>query len=138
MTKFKNIISEHKPTGYRLKHTRMKTCDGLTTFERSIAISAELDRESPDWLFVFLHECGHVHNRHCVKDGKIVGSRAREEYEADQYAIKAMKTYGVPVPRHRLAFQKKEVRELVELTPDEEHDEDVLRYAYGRDWRKHR
>lgn len=137
MKRYAHVIKEHKPTGYRLKHSRMTSCDGLTTFERSITLSAELDRESPDWLFVFLHECGHVHNRHCIKDGKLV-PRWREEYEADQYAKKAMKRYGIAVPRDRIVTQKKNVRDLIEATPEDDHDEDVLRYAYGRDWRKHR
>jgi len=135
---FADAIKQHRPVGYKLRHTRMKSLDGLVTFERSITINAELDRQSPDWLFVFLHECGHVHSKHCVQDGKLVGDRAQEEYEADQYAIKAMRDYGVAIPRDRMAHQKKQVRDLIEAAPDDNRDEAVLRYAYGRNWRKHR
>jgi Zn-dependent protease with chaperone function len=134
--RFKHIIAQHRPAGYSIKRPKMTALDGVAIFQREINVAKELS--GPDFLFVLLHECGHVHMRHLIKDGNVVGSSWREEYEADQYAIKAMREAGVPIPRDRLQHQKKLVRELIETSDHVADDEDVLRYAYGRNWRRHR
>lgn len=134
---FSDIVKKHRPAGYSLKRPRLTALDGNAIFQREINVSREL--KGSEAVFVFLHECGHVHMRHIIRDGKVVGSNWREEYEADQYAIKAMREAGIPIPRDRLQHQKKIIRELIEQADGSEPlDEEVLRYAYGRSWRQHR
>lgn len=135
--RYASIVNKHRPAGYMLRRRRMTALDGVARFERIICVSKEL--EGTDALFVFLHECGHVHMKHMIGDGKVSGPRWREEYEADQYAIQSMREGGIPVPRERLKHQKQIIRELIEPADGSEHiDDDILRYAYGKEWRKHR
>lgn len=135
---YDHIVKQHRPAGYKLARRKMTRLNGYARFERAIVVNRDL--KGADALFVFLHECGHVHLRHLCGEGSITTfSRARDEYEADQYAIKAMREAGVAIPRHTLARHKALVGELIAEAKDHEHiEDDVLRYAYGKEWRKHR
>jgi hypothetical protein len=94
-----------------------------------------VDRAS---LFIFLHECGHVHLKHLTRAVKL--PTWREEYEADQYAIAAMRALKLPLPRERLREAKQVLRDDIVKGQHkhEEIDEEVLKYAYGKNWRYHR
>ena len=141
---FNEIVRKHRPRGYRLNERKMVANYGLTTlttFSRTISCEPIVDRFA---LFIFLHECGHVHCRHMIKNRSGCGAPPwREEYEADMYAAQAMRAEGIPVPRECVRERKEIIRDLIKewnAKHEYEHvdDEDVLYYAYGRNWRKHR
>jgi hypothetical protein len=132
--RFREIVKQHRPAGYKLNERTMHANYGLTTFVRLISCEPIMDRAA---LLIFLHECGHVHLGHLRKyKGLPVW---KQEYEADQYAIKAMKAAGYPLPRERLREMKEVMRDYIleAQHKHEEVDEEVLRYAYGRAWRSH-
>lgn len=135
--KYGATVRKHLPAGYELKIRAMTAHNGLAEFKRSITIDSAL--EEREALFVFLHECGHVHCRHLGKMEKRFPIW-RQEYEADQYAIRAMKAEGISIPRGTLSDHREVLREYIDCAHDrgETVDDEVLRYAYGRTWRKHR
>jgi len=130
--KYLSIFERHKPKGYAYKEKRMSKYYAYAINDRAIYLDPRL--EGRDALYTFLHECGHVHLRHCHAGANV--PEWREEYEADQYAINAMRAEGVAVPRERVQWRKRLMRVLIEEA-DEPVDEEVLRWAYGREWRKH-
>jgi predicted sulfurtransferase len=127
------LIKQHMPKGFKLKFKKLR--GGILAyahFVREIVVEQVLDAKE---LFIFLHEAGHVHLRHVYEE---VPENWREEYEADQYAIKAMRAAGVPVPRECVKWHKEIVRDMIEKSKEHVDDEAVLKYAYGKEWRKHR
>lgn len=60
-------------------------------------------------LYVFAHECGHVALDHD-------GSKPvhRKEYEAEKWAIAALRAHGVPVPLKQIRYGKKYVASKIE------------------------
>lgn len=136
MQKFKHVIDRHKPKGYTLKIRALTANDGMTQFRRDITIDSALEERAA--LFVFLHECGHVYYGHMSKTYQ--GDTVHAEYQADQYAIAAMKAEGVPIPRKQLENHKAVMRKYIEEAHGKGHsvDEEVLRYAYGKYWRAHK
>ncbi len=131
---YRNIIKSHLPKGYRLKEINLHgNTAGYATSNREIICEPITDRER---LFVFLHECGHVHNSHLRKNIDIPAWQ--EEYEADQYAIVAMRSAKIPIPKVILAHHKSLVRMAINLDPDGTDNVKALHYAYGREWRRHR
>lgn len=135
---FEDIVDAHRPAGYRLLRRQLRKNDGLATYQATINVAPHL--EGREALFVALHEFGHVHNRHLRNfPGYRVLPAWQYEFEADQYAIQAMRKAGIPVPRERLAWQKEIVRDLIAQDDGSEHvPEEILRYAFGREWRKHK
>lgn len=137
LKKYKHIIARHRPRGYKIVMRAMTQHNGLAQFQRHITVDSSLsEREA---LFTFLHECGHVHHRHLTKHGASFRSeRYLDEYEADQYAIKAMRAEGIPIPKESLSDAKEVMREDIKAHHYVNIPEHILRYAYGRNWRKHR
>jgi len=136
--KFADIVKRHRPRGYQLVERAMKVNHGVTSFERSITCEPITSRFA---LFTFLHECGHVHSRHMKYTNKFTPPPWREEYEADKYAIEAMRAEGVPIPRTVMALRREILRDMIEAaTKAGEYvdDEEVLKAAYGRHWRMHK
>lgn len=135
--KYSETVRKHLPAGYELKLRAMSASNGFAEFKRCITLDSSLEERA--MLFVFLHECGHVHLRHLGRMDKRFPAW-RQEYEADQYAIKAMKADDIPIPRKHLEDHKSVLREYIDLAHDKSEvvDDEVLRYAYGRQWRKHR
>lgn len=89
-----------------------------------------------DMIHVFLHEVGHATHDH--RDPPYL-PRWREEYEAEKFAWDALTELGLPIEKSSKDFGRKYVRELIEAEDDDlDIDEEVLKFAYGRDWRKHR
>jgi hypothetical protein len=140
---YQALVKQHLPAGYKLVCKKLSGgTAAYAIFTREIRIDHIKDREQ---LFIFFHEAGHVHCGHLRKANEKSGPHNwRDEYEADQYAITAMKAAGVAVPRGILIHHKKCVREIIEAArhsdraPDHCDDDAVLRYAYGREWKKHR
>ena len=131
---YERIISEHKPRGYEIRRRPLKAADGYAEHISRITVDSSL--RGNEALFVALHEFGHVHYSHLAGTGL---PRWLEEYEADQYAIGAMRKENIPIPRERLRHQKAEVARLIaESKTSEVPGDEVLKYAFGKDWRKHR
>lgn len=85
-------------------------------------------------LVIFLHECGHVllgHGRDSEDDV------AQLEYEAEKFAIDAMRANGIRVPRSSLQRAAAYVDECIRRHPDVQQTEECLKFAYGRKWREH-
>ena len=133
---FEDIVKRYKPFGYELVRRKVSLVDAQVNSVREIVLSSSL--EGRDGLFVFLHECGHIALTH-LRTQKEAIPRWQEEYEADQFAITTMRKEGVSIPKDRLNFQKSEVRRLILADGDAEVPPDaILKYAFGKEWRKHR
>ena len=132
---YHHIVKAHRPVGYKLIERPMTANYGLTTFQRTISCEPIVDRAA---LFIFLHECGHVHLGHLRKNRGL--PIWRQEYEADQYAIAAFQALKLPMPRERLQDCKTVMHDYIleGQHRHEEIDEEVLKYAYGKNWRHHR
>ncbi len=137
---FKAIVRKHLPRGYRLHEL-----EGDRQFEASVSSTTKTIRCRPIIdnydLFIFLHECGHVHLKHVNTNCDAVPF-AHDEYEADQYAIRAIRASEFSLERECIRVQKQSLREIIEYTreydPRPIDDDEILKYAYGREWRKHR
>lgn len=129
-----SIVKAHLPKGYKLREQKLRgNTAGYATSHHEIICEPITDRER---LFIFLHECGHVHNRHLRQNTDIPSWQ--EEYEADQYAIQAMRSHKIPIPKIVLQHHKNMVRMALNLDPDGTDNVKILRYAYGKDWRQNR
>lgn len=89
-----------------------------------------VDRES---LLVYLHEVGHIELKHGVDH--YWEELAQCEYEAETYAIKALRAYGIAVPRTYIAKAKSYVDSCIRMKPSITQTEECLRFAYGAKWR---
>lgn len=132
LKRYGHIINEHRPKGYLLKRRKLGDLNGYAAFQREIVVDCSLDDRTA--LFIFLHECGHVHHQHLRQRHHEEVPDWQCEYEADQYAIKAMRAHKIPVPRAVLEGHKSELRALIDKA-HEEVPKPVLRYAFGRHWR---
>lgn len=132
---FHDLVKSLLPAGYtlRVKPLRGSTA-GYVAFTRHIRVERIEDRND---LFIYLHEVGHVRCGH-IRGNDMKRDNWLHEYEADIYAVTAMREAGIAVPREQLAHQKSLVRGLIEADAEGCHDDAVLKYAYGREWRKHR
>jgi len=61
---------------------------------------------SRETLYLYLHECGHVHLGHF----RLALETPREEYEAERWAMNTMRQEGIAVPRKCLSDAKVRVR----------------------------
>src|SRR5271166_3741566 len=52
------------------------------------------DPKTPAMLYMFIHECGHL----LLKHSQRIAPRNIAEFEADEYATKAMNREGIPIP----------------------------------------
>lgn len=97
------IVKRHRPRGWRVRqsHHRWKwesaeaddgIRNGVRVGPRFIAVPTIIDDDS---LFLYLHECGHVHQGHF----KIKLPRHREEFEAERYALHVFRNEGIPVTK---------------------------------------
>lgn len=84
-------------------------------------------------LFTFLHEVGHMRCGHADTDdlpGWLM------EYEAENWAIAAMRAEKIPVPKKIIRHAKWNVKNFVDEAEDDEViDVEVLKFAYGNKWR---
>lgn len=60
-------------------------------------------------LAVYLHECGHiVHGHMTLQAGDL--SHYEQELEAENYALEAMRHWGIPVPKTYLALMRAQLK----------------------------
>ena len=78
-------------------------------------------------LYTLLHEVGHVLLGHLHR----TSPENRDEYEAEQYAISAMRSEGVPIPDTILRTAQKDVAESIvyDLRRGNEIDSRAVRFA---------
>lgn len=134
---YRDIVKAHKPRGYKLVEGEVPGGLAGQVSARTIMVQPIVDHLR---LFVFLHECGHVHCHHMRQPQTMPAWR--EEYEADQYALRALRAAGLPMDRGYMYENKRALREIIVLhehqTGEHIDDEEVLRYAFGsRGWRAH-
>lgn len=101
---------------------------GLACFETRTIDVVRIETRAD--LFVFLHEIGHIHCGH-GREASHADLSAVHEYEAETWAIRAMRGMGFAVPRSCLAEAKAYVRGLI-VDPEQE-DPAVVKFAYGAD-----
>jgi len=88
--------------GVKTIHEDRKTLSGWAwPASKTISVPPPTTRRR---LFIYAHECAHVALDHIGKT-----PRHREEYEAQRWAIEAMRRYGVPVPKRSLQRAKSHV-----------------------------
>ena len=101
------IIRRHLPRGWKLRISQqMKTQFGYTHPAKKEIVMYHHVRHWTRWsLMIFLHEVGHVRIKHDVDAPAHV-----EEYEAELYAMYALRHEGIPVPCDGLDNAKRNVR----------------------------
>jgi len=77
---------------------------------RELYVPSPVCRES---LFIYLHECGHMHLGHCKPTYK--EPLWKQEWEAEQWAIAAMRRERLPVPRSMITRAKLYIKECIEV-----------------------
>lgn len=105
---YEEIMRRHRPHGWKVIHRNYvsKTAIALSIHDakgKRIICPQVVDRET---LYLYLHECGHVHLGHFKLDLET----PREEYEAERWAINTMRSEGIPVPRECLRKAKLRVQ----------------------------
>lgn len=123
---FDEIVRRYRPNGWRVIHRSMASPKALALSihdgkGKRIICPEIVDRES---LFLYLHECGHVHLGHF----KLTLETAREEYEAERWAMNTMRQEGIAVPRSVIKDAKDRVRRHIKAAGGET-DPHVKRYA---------
>jgi hypothetical protein len=93
--KIKDILVRYRPKRWRVIQSkrREKTMEGLCHWEKRHLLVPTL-KDTPT-VFVFFHECGHVRLGH---DDSSHRPRYRREYEAERFAITAMRVEGLIIP----------------------------------------
>jgi len=133
--RLRSVARKHKPKGWTVRERDVPfevftTLGSAVHHERRIETLPLTDRQG---LFVFLHECGHVHCKHGARSDL---PRWQEEYEAECYAIDAMHAAGIAVPR--LPLQEGRHNVAAQIPADAtDIPARVLQFAYGRKWRDH-
>lgn len=141
---------KHQPRGWKLSPTGIHPDlgDGVKAiayadFTNAIIVHPEIvDRDA---LYIFLHECGHVHHKH----GKDCDHTLLEqEWEAEQYAMRAMRADGIPIRRSLIRGVKRYLRNIIEglyaergaydesyAKADVAPSDEIMRFVYGPRWR---
>ena len=97
------IVKRYRPRGWRVRQSKYRwawesaeaddgTKDGVRVRPRTISVPTLKDDDS---LFLYLHECGHVHQGHF----KLGLPKHREEFEAERYALHVFRNEGIPVTK---------------------------------------
>jgi len=137
-----SIIERYRPRGWKVIEkwpedqggfvTRWGRVSGITVYhEKTIYCLPVFTRES---LYVFLHECGHVHLGHGDDHESAL---ALHEFEAEEFAKVSMRSMGIAVPRGMLRSAREYVRSCIESQPEVDQERRVLQFAYGSKWREH-
>jgi hypothetical protein len=89
------IVKRYRPKGWRVRESkhRYKSRSALADPARRVFYVPTLCDANA--LFLFLHECGHVHLRHW----HIKQPAHREEFEAERYAANTLRSEGIQLPR---------------------------------------
>lgn len=104
--KIRAVVKRHRPRGWRVRESkrRVATLTGEANWNKKTIYCPTLDTR--EGLFVFLHECGHIHFKH-FQDALPI---TQEEYEADRYAISIMQIEGIQVPKTMVDISKHNLR----------------------------
>lgn len=102
-----DIARRYKPHGVKVRWRRKGLYPAYAWFDRKMIYAPRPDTR--EGLFVYLHECAHFHLKHWHVDIPL----ARQEYEAEQWAISTMRREGLAVPRSMLAEAKTYVSECI-------------------------
>lgn len=131
----REIAKRHRPRGWKVRERKPRgDVLGYALFqEKVIECPPLVDREA---LAVYLHEVGHVQSRHMLDDSDV--PVWQWEYEAETYAVGAMRAEGIAFPRHLLKDAKLGVRIALEADKDAHPSDEVLKFAYGKMWRAKR
>lgn len=134
--KYRRIVVDHMPSDWKLvEREAIVGSDGFCSAKQIITCKPIVCRHS---LMVFLHECGHIWSDHF---SLVKTPRWLEEHEANQYALKAMRSHSIPILRSTDQWWRQALRENIEYANehgDHVDNEEALKYAYGRNWRAHR
>lgn len=108
---YEEIVKRYKPKGWKIIHRSKASPDALALSihdakGKRIICPKVVDRPT---LFLYLHECGHVHLGHF----KLTLETAREEYEAERWAMNTMRQEGIPVPRQVIKDAKWRVKKHI-------------------------
>jgi hypothetical protein len=104
-----------------------RSLSGLAIYaDRKIRVPEPTTRRR---LFIFAHECGHIAMGHVY-----AGPRYREEFEAERWAILALRRNGVAVPRKELrgakSYVARRIREAIaQGVKPADIDREALRFA---------
>ena len=132
--RIRDIVRQHKPKGWLVIERPVRHGnDGLAlATSRTIYVPYLRDLHA---LYVFLHECGHVHMKHVRADDDKTKDMPlwQQEWEAEQYAIRAMRAAGFRVPNYMMKSARAYVGEHLTL---EDYDEDAypaaVKFAFTR------
>lgn len=140
------IARRHSPPGWKIiwrtpksatgqfLHNECGWAKGVTDWDHRVIENVHIiDRMT---FGVFLHECGHVNMGHDVDD--YVEEYAQCEYEAESYAISAMRAAGIKVPRLYVTKARAYVDWCIRQHPVVTQTDEVLKFAYGSKWRDYR
>ncbi|HEY5346830.1 MAG TPA: hypothetical protein VIJ72_01455 [Rhizomicrobium sp.] len=143
--KIREVVRRRRPRGWHVvERPPHNNAIGMVTQTRHLIYVPPLVDE--DALFVFLHEVGHIVNRHLHPGRPLPGDAPswQIEYEAESWAIAAMRAEGFAVSRRNLAAARQNVRHRIEealaagrLDAElEGTDLAALKFAAPRSWRK--
>ena len=142
--RIRDAARRHKPRGWKIRERLPRHgCTGMAFLTPRIIYCPPLN--NPDALYVYFHEVGHVVGKHLYPgrirpDDRDMGWI--DEYEAETYAIGAMRAEGFRVDRSTLADAReyvadafKERHDFADL--DHPHFQKALRFAFPSTWRNH-
>lgn len=139
--KFREIVKRYKPRHASLKTTKRNEAIEAQVLARPVIYIPRLPRSRSE-LFAYFHEVAHVALRHLHaddhKESPAYVPQWRQEFEAETWAIAAMRAERIPVPASTMKRAREYVRECIEKAADGKHpcdDPEVLKFAYGRRWR---
>lgn len=103
--RIEGIIRRHRPRGWTLRFRASGPAAIAYVDDKTRVLKCPriVDRET---LFFFFHEVGHIRCGHF--DDKVV--TYVEEYEAERYAIAAMRAEGIPVSRQSMIDARERLR----------------------------
>lgn len=143
--KIRDVVRRRRPRGWRVieRLPRNGAIGMVTQTRHCIYVPPLVDKNA---LFVFLHEVGHIVNQHLHAGPSLPGDAPgwQIEYEAEHWAIAAMRAEGFTVSREMLAAARQNVRHRVEEALAvgkldaqlDAADLAALKFASPRSWRK--
>lgn len=138
--RIREVVSRRKPRGWKLvEKTASKHLDGLADgFTKTIYCRPIL---TPYALFRYLHEVGHIHCRHTTVPPDDETPDWQSEYEAEMWAIAAMRAEGFRVTGEMMENARYNVGIHIGVAEQRSDgatiDEDILKFAFPKSWRNH-